>query len=148
MASTNTIAVYLSIGGVLTELYVHLQEVGAVFREFEFVWDTEWLRWYVDGVVLFEEHIATTNLPGSTEHATENFTVEFEFSGLRSNSISTDAVNPKHLQIQKLRYSTSDIKDLSCRPRYRSDLTCQPKTRAYRAVHSCSKCAFMLTATL
>lgn len=113
------------------------QSAGASFREFEFVWSDDWLRWYVDGVMLFEEHIADVPATGrKSGHEADvtpggdAVTVEFAYSttGQLDTHASTEST-PSRFRIKSLGLVAGNPIDPFCRPRYRSEMNCRDKTR-------------------
>lgn len=87
-------------------------------HDLEFAWDDNWLRWQMDGVVLYEEtKTASRSLFGSLSSVSVDFSMNAQHSG-------------SFLQIQAIDLlKQNDSKDGdACRPRYPTDANCRDKT--------------------
>jgi hypothetical protein len=115
------------------------QSVGESFREFEFVWSADWLRWYVDGVMLFEEFIANVpvvnaNSERGSNSMPEEDAVTIEFAYTTEGQLASEArieptTSSSPFRIKSLGLAAADPHDPFCRPRYHSEMNCREKTR-------------------
>ncbi|RLN96509.1 hypothetical protein BBJ28_00019889 [Nothophytophthora sp. Chile5] len=101
-----------------------VKDVAETSHDLEFVWDTQWLRWYVDDVLLLEEAIPESSAIQEGSATDENGLLEVELSVKATGLDASDA----SLTIEKLSLTSGNISDPFCGPQYASASNCRAKT--------------------
>ncbi|KAG7379313.1 hypothetical protein PHYPSEUDO_008741 [Phytophthora pseudosyringae] len=87
-------------------------DVADAFHDVELVWDDQWLRWYVDQVLLLEEFVLEVEEEDGSEAA--NVLLELSVGG-------TDA----KLAVQLIALSSANASDPYCAPQHSSSSNCR-----------------------
>lgn len=106
------------------------------FRELEFAWSADWFRWYVDGVMLFEEFIAdipvlnaNTKRGGNSTLEEDAVIIEFAYTTEGQPVSEARRVPTSPFRIKSLGLAAGNPQDPFCRPRHHSEMNCREKTR-------------------
>ncbi|TMW59630.1 hypothetical protein Poli38472_004699 [Pythium oligandrum] len=87
------------------------------FHDLDLEWNTQWLRWYWDGRVLYEHAQPTVDKSGSKGSIALDF------------AIASSSVKSKAFQIKSIHlHQATDEKALDCRPRLAPDTNCRHHT--------------------
>lgn len=115
-----------------------LQDIRSGFHAFAFSWDAEWLRWYVNETVIYEEPIRSRgsvadagNTVGDREEG--SLVLEFAFASAlsaRDDSLVDEDSVAATLQIERVHLKQGDEEDRACLPRHQASANCRKKTGA------------------
>ncbi|KAE9046196.1 hypothetical protein PR001_g4657 [Phytophthora rubi] len=92
-------------------------DVADAFHDVEFVWDDEWMRWYVDGVLLLEEFIHEVGEEKSASDGGGRVVVELAVKG------GSEA----KLAVERIELSSANASDPLCAPRYSTSSNCRAR---------------------
>ncbi|KAK1942025.1 Carboxypeptidase T [Phytophthora citrophthora] len=84
-------------------------DVADAYHDVEFVWDDQWLRWYVDETLLLEEFIFQTK-------ESKNSRMELELS-VEGSDVT--------LAVERMTLSSGNASDRYCTPRYSTSSNCR-----------------------
>lgn len=94
-----------------------ISDVADTFHDVEFVWDDQWMRWYVDQVLLLEEFIRDAEeIDRSGSDGDRNVLVDLSVEGSRSGA---------KLAVERIALSSGNLSDPFCAPRYSSSSNCR-----------------------
>ncbi|RLN83427.1 hypothetical protein BBJ28_00012904 [Nothophytophthora sp. Chile5] len=95
-----------------------------MFHDLEFVWDTQWLRWYVDDVLLLEEAVPEASAVHEGSATDENGLLVVELSVEATGLDASGAF----LTVEELSLTSGNVSDPFCGPQYASASNCRAKT--------------------
>ncbi|KAG6582951.1 Zinc carboxypeptidase [Phytophthora cinnamomi] len=118
-AEKNEVLVASSQNTTLVAELPCVTDVADAFHDVDFVWDDEWMRWYVDEVLLLEEFIHELGEGKSASDGGGSVVVELSVKG------EEKSVNEVKLAVERIELSSANASDPWCAPRYSTSSNCR-----------------------